>query len=87
MNTALRAGRRSQRLREIPATASSMPIAVPSTPHTTARINVFGRQVSSRSRPDSTHHVQDLRLGRNVMAHLRPTPTRRQVTNTAQMGK
>src|ERR1700740_2697644 len=44
-----RAGQRSQRDREMPATASAMPSTRPITDALTVRINVFGRPVLSRS--------------------------------------
>ncbi len=49
MSVYTRAGQRSQRERDSPARASSMPSTVPMTPDASARISVFGRPVFSRS--------------------------------------
>ncbi len=49
MSVYTRAGQRSHRCREMPATASAMPRTSPITAALTVRISVFGRPVLSRS--------------------------------------
>ncbi len=49
MSVYTRAGQRSQRDLEMPATASAMPRTRPMTEALTVRINVFGRPVLKRS--------------------------------------